>query len=218
LRSLFEVLMRWLSASRFFWLWLTVLLIAWYGPLPFSSDLETRFRYAGLILQLAGIGTVAYGIKMTRDLLRKPSWEQSLVTGLRDLPAVFRARRTTLKGEAPQAGSSTVSAESAKPARNKGAAPRVAALEAELAAVNERIAQTQHQLDDETRARDNDDKWERAARVEADARLWKALQESSVGGLRLSAVGLGWLLVGVVLTTVAGEAARLLGRVAPVGI
>jgi hypothetical protein len=219
LRSRLEVLIRWLSPSRLFWLWLSVLLVAWYAPLPFSSDLGTRIRYAGLILQLAGIGAVAYGIKKTRDQFRKPSWEQSLVNGLRDLPAVFRTRRNYLKSGAPQAGSSRVSAEgSAKPVRTKGASPRVAALEAELLAVSERVMQTQRQLDEEARVRDNDDKWERAARGEADARLWKALEEFSVGGLDLSAVGLWWLLVGLVLTTVAGEAVRFLARVAPVGL
>lgn len=220
MRSRLDVLMRWLSASRFFWLWLSVVLIAWYAPLPFTSDLEIRMRYAGLILQLAGIGAVGYGIKRTRDRFRKSPWEQSGLTWLKDRPAVFRSRRMSNGNGAPQATLSEASGEgSSKLVRSKGASPRVATLAAELLAVNERIVQTQRQVDDETRTRDSEDKWERAARVEGDARLWKMLEEFSVGGLDLSAVGLWWLVAGVILTTVGGEAVHFFSApVAPVGV
>jgi hypothetical protein len=224
LRSLLEVLVRWLLGTRLFWLWLSVLLIAWYAPLSFTSDLGLRIRDAGLILQLTGIGTIAYGLKKTRDLFRKPTWQQSLVTWRKDLPHVFlfRSKRTYAGSGAPQEGligtSGAEGSSTPGPSKRASRDERFGALEAKLLAAHDRITQIQHRLDDEARVRDSDDKWERAARVEADARLWKVLEEFSVGGLDLSAVGLWWLLVGVVLTTVAGEAVRFLAPVVPVGV
>jgi hypothetical protein len=215
------MLIRWFARSRLFWLWLSVLLIAWYAPLPFTSDLGLRIRDAGLILQLTGIGTIAYGLKKTRDLFRKPTWQQSLVTWRKDLH-VFRSKRTYAGSGAPQEGligtSGAEGSSTPGPSKRASRDERFGALEAKLLAAHDRITQTQQRLDDEARIRDSDDKWERAARVEADARLWKALEELSVGGLDLSAVGLWWLLVGVVLTTVAGEAVRFLAPVVPVGL
>ena len=206
------MLARWAAGSRLVCLWLVVVIAAWYAPHPFTSNHEARVRFAGLILQLAGIGTVVYGTRRTRNLLRQPFWDHALITSRRELPAVFRSRR--VYGASPQASSSAAPQEAAssKPAGAKRTPrdERVAALEAKLLAAQSRIAQTQRRLDDEMRVRDRDDNWERTARQEADEQMWKALEEVSSGGLGVSGAGLLWLLLGVALSAAASEVARLL--------
>jgi len=205
------MLARCVTGSGLVWLWLAVVLVAWYAPHPFTSNHEARVRFAGLILQLVGIGTVVYGIRRTRNLLRQPFRERALVTSRGELPAVFRSRRAYV---APQANPSVAAqdAASSKPAGPKRTTrdERVAALEAKLLAAHDRIAQTQRRLDDEMRVRGRDDNWERTARQEADEQMWKALEEVSSGGLGLSGAGLLWLLLGVALSAAAEEVARLL--------
>ena len=211
-RSPLDMLARWATGSRLVCLWLAVVIAAWYAPHPFTSNHEARVRFAGLILQLVGIGTVVYGTRRTRHLLRQPFREHALITSRRELPAVFRSRRAY--GAPPQAspGSAPHEAASSKPAGAKRTPrdERVAALEAKLLAAHDRIAQTQRRLDDEMRVRDRDDNWERTARQEADEQMWKALEEVSSGGLGVSGAGLLWLLLGVALSAAAGEVARLL--------
>jgi hypothetical protein len=67
----------WLWESRFFWLTVLVAL-----GVPFAVLLwwphEHIIRYAGLGLQLAGIGTVWWGIRETRKLFEHPTfWMQA---------------------------------------------------------------------------------------------------------------------------------------------
>ena len=213
------MLARWISGPRLVWLWLAVVLAAWYAPHPFTSNHEARIRFAGLILQIVGIGTVVYGIRRTRDLVRQPFRERALVAARRDLPAVFRSRRAYV---VPHANPSvaTEDAVSSKPtgAKRTKRNERVAALEAKLQAAHDRIALTQRRLDDEVRVRDRDDSWERTAREEADEQMWKALEEVSSGGLGLSGAGVLWLLLGVALSAAAGEVARLLMPTAAVAV
>ena len=219
MRPSLDMLARLVTGSRLVWLWLAVVLAAWYAPHPFTSNQEARVRFAGLILQLVGIVTVVYGIRRTRNLLRQPFRERALVTSRRELPAVFRSRRAY---GAPQASPSVPAEEvaSSKPAGAKRTSrdKRVAALEAKLLAAHDRIAQTQRRLDDEMRVRDRDDNWERTAREEADERMWKALEEVSSGGLGLSGAGLLWLLLGVALSAAADEVARWLMPTAAVAV
>ena len=213
------MLARWISGSGLVWLWLAVVLAAWYAPHPFTSNHEARVRFSGLILQIVGIGTVVYGIRRARDLVRQPFRERALVAARRDLPAVFRSRRAYV---VPHANPSvaTEDAVSSKPtgAKRTKRDERVAALEAKLQAAHDRIAQTQRRLDDEMRVRDRDDSWERTAREEADEQMWKALEEVSSGGLGLSGAGVLWLLLGVALSAAAGEVARLLMPTAAVAV
>ena len=212
MRSPLDLLARWATGPRLVCLWLAVVIAAWYAPHPFTSNHEARVRFAGLILQLVGIGTVVYGTRRTRNLLRQPFREHALITSRRELPAVFRSRR--VYGAPTQASPSDAAQEAAssKPAAAKRTPrdERVAALEAKLLAAHDRIAQTQRRLDDEMRVRDRDDNWERTARQEADEQMWKALEEVSSGGLGVSGAGLLWLLLGVALSAAAGEIARLL--------
>src|SRR5262249_2524865 len=87
------MLARWLVESRLACLLLVFVLFAWFAPHPFTSNHEARIRSAGLILQLVGIGTVVYGIRRTRNLLRQPFRERALLIYRKELPAVFRSRR-----------------------------------------------------------------------------------------------------------------------------
>jgi len=201
----------WATGSRLVWVWLAVVIAAWYATHPFTSNHETRVRFTGLILQLAGIATVVYGIRRTRHLLRQPFRERAL-DSRREIPAVFRSRRAYAAPAQAGPSAATEDPASTKPPGAKRTArdERVTALEAKLLPAHDRIAQTQRRLADEMRVRDRDDNWERTAREEADEQMWKALEEISSGGLGLSGAGLLWLLLGVALSATAGEVARML--------
>jgi hypothetical protein len=196
-------LWRWLAAVlrwvRRSWLVLVapvsvavVFMIVYALPLT----VEPRVRIIGLLLQLLGLTTVAYGLRETRKLFNRPTL---VAERLRQFPPftpktyVLSAEPGTyhITGHAAEAQLQALSIEQ-----------RVEMLEGRLAEQDRLMHKTWTNIRDTLES-------ERRSRESADSTLQRQLEEFAAGGLHLETIGLFWILVGVILATASVEIAKL---------
>jgi hypothetical protein len=193
-----------LKEPRIFWLMVTVLFAA--GVVAFWPETtEPRIRITGWVLELFGLGTVAWGLQETRRQFGRP-----------DFLAIVRAwwarrpkmRRQIVTGAVHVPGGGTVSATGYA---WHGTSPtptledRVAALEANVRGVNEHVNQVQRELRQEVTARDEALSSERRAREKENTEIKQKLESAETGGLHVSMMGVIWLAAGLTLSTIPNE-------------
>ena len=174
----------------------------------FVGASEAAIRYTGMGLQLLGIGTVAWGIHTTRKEFDHPS-----------VFAVWRKRlnRFPSFGGREIAGSAhitlpamTVSARgygSVDAGENPTIDARVQALEENLKRVNDRVSQTQNEMDQGFRKQCDALKQEQQVRSDEDQRIRVKMESTETGGLHISAMGALWLSIGVIMSAIPCELA-----------
>jgi len=206
LKSIFQWLVEW----KYFCLGLLVVAVPVFFGLRYGAD-EATIRITGMVLQLLGIGTVAWGIHTTRKefghpsifavwhqrLSRFPSFGKRVVTGTAHitLPGMTGTGRSHPSVSAgPEA---TIEA-------------RVQALEENLQIVHDRVRQTQNEMDQGFRKYSEALKQEEQVRDKEDQNIRAKLEATETGGLHISAMGAFWLFVGVTMSTVPVELAKWL--------
>ena len=175
---------------------------------------ESRVQVAGMFLQLLGLSTVAFGLSQMRRLFGRPSVAEKLAGWSRRFVSVFSRQPAVHAHLNVQAGAITLSGGKVRLRHGVSAdAPidrRVNVLEEHLRLLQEqvdedvdelrrRIAEVKAQGDREAQERRQDDE-----------RTVLHLEEVAVGGLHLESVGLLWLALGVVGTSVPAEIAACL--------
>ncbi len=202
---------RWLVDPWPLWLAIAGILAAWIAAYLPASTLENQARYAGLILQVLGLATVAYGLSQMRGLFGRPTFVKRAVEWLARFPLMRKPKTLTVKV--------AVAATAVAGARlkvRKGAPQdaslerRVGVLEDNFAALDGEVDQLRSDLGKTEREQTKRTDADRLEREKADAELGRKIEEVAVGGLHLEAIGLAWLFVGVLLGTVPDEIARLL--------
>lgn len=206
LRSLWN----WLSELKHFWLAVAVTGIALFISLR-PGTAECTIRLSGLALQILGIGTIAWGISETRALFGRPSLFAVAKSWLRSFPP-FHSR--VVSGTANiTLGGVTMSGrgygmDNAGP--NATPEARIEVLEKNIRHINERIDQTQREMDTELRNAGAALKREEQARATEDQAIRHKLETSETGGIHVTAMGALWLLIGVTLSTASPEIAKWL--------
>lgn len=164
--------------------------------------LVTTFKLAGFLLGLYGLLLVAVGLSNTRRLFGKPSIWSRIKELVRDVHALF-VQPPAREASADQVISdfSTGWDIEIPPPRGSTLSERIEALERLTSALKTGLkdvrAEAAHKLEEarnELRAED-----ERLRRSVTE--VGKRLEDVSVGGLDLEAVGLSWLIGGSVLST-----------------
>jgi hypothetical protein len=185
------------------------------GGLTRPAD-EARVRTTGMLLQLLGVGTVAVGLSQTRRLFGRASAVQRVGSWLSRLWSVVApSRSATVHAVAAAAGAVALTGS----ARARvGAGPdtpldrRVAILEENHNLLQQRVDQQEIETGKRVQAVRTEIQAERRAR-EAEHRLTAGkLEELAVGGLHLESVGVLWLLLGVIATSLSQEIAVWLCR------
>ncbi len=203
-----RVFLRWFMEPRLLWWTFLVLLIAGTGVCMGRS--EAGFRWIGLVLQLLGVGTVAWNIHGTRRLFDRPAIVTEAVQWLRRVPR-FRASTTVLTAT----GHLGLSFGRARLDIWHNADPS-AALEARLDAAEKNLSgmrdrlkelerETEHRLLQQTIALEA----EKQARATEDKNIRDKLKTAQVEGLHISTMGIVWLIAGVIMSTVSSELAYL---------
>ena len=199
---------RWLAEPRHAWLSLSIIGLALVIALgPFAS--EPVIRLTGLVLQLMGIGTVAWGISETRALFGHPSFAIKLKEWLSRFPLLHRNHVIAVAGIALGAATGKARAYGTHGPTSATLESRVEALEKNVTAIHERITQTQHEMDGEFGKAAEALKREGQLRQEADKAIQDKLEATGTGGVHISAIGASWLFVGVILSTASVEIAKL---------
>lgn len=178
---------------------------------------EPSLRWIGLALQLAGVATVAYGIRETRSLFGQPRWRERL--------RAWWARRPKRKLSSTASGMAGVAtATSSASGRLTALVGPDATLEQRVGALEQNLGSLEQWLGD-SQGKLSQGLQETSARLEAEARtrtqetgaLDRLLRAAQVGGLDVSAMGLVWLALGLLLATGSAEITRWMGWAPPSG-
>lgn len=210
---------RWrVLASKFREAWPTWLLLGGLASAlaigwAFSKTLSDAIRYAGMLLQLLGLITVAIGLSQMRRLFGRPSFGTKVYAWFRGLASAFRRPRPiTLEGVGA-IGSAQAFGDLRVSRGTRPDAPleeRVSTLEQNLRLFQEELDARVQQLRRElTGTKESIDR-ERRERVADNQRTNQKIDEVAVGGLYLEIVGLFWLILGVTGATIPGEIAACL--------
>lgn len=202
-----KAILHWLVEWRLFCLGFFVV-VAPACFIVFVCADEVVIRIAGMVLQLLGIGTVAWGIHITRKEFGHPSVFTVWRKRLNRFPA-FGNRGATGSSNItlpPMTGSgrgySSVSA-----GTNPTIDARIQALEENLKLVNARVSQTHNEMDQGFRKQSDAFKQEQQIRSDEDRDIRAKMESTNTGGLHISAMGALWLAVGVVMSSIPSELA-----------
>jgi hypothetical protein len=194
---------------RHVWLCVVGLALACAVPMALGFT-EKAIRITGLVLQLAGIVTVAWGIVSTRGFFGLPPVRRIVSTWW--LRAPFRRRHTAvgvLNASSVLGGSahgySTAPIDPSSPVEQQ-----LRAVERNLSLIHERITSAHSQALKEQQALRAELR-EQTSRIEdVRTKLTEHIKVFGTGGLHISAIGAAWLFLGAILGTASQElAARL---------
>lgn len=195
----------WLAEWMFFFLGLFPVAAA-IGLIVFARADESVIRIAGMVLQLMGVGTVAWGIHITRKQFGHPSiftvWRKRLAR----FPA-FGNLGGTGSGNItlPAMTSSGRGHCSASAGTNPTIYARIQALEANLKLVNDRVTDTQSEMDQWVRKQTDALMQEQQIRSDEDQCIREKMESTNTGGLHISAMGTLWLVIGVIMSSIPSE-------------
>jgi hypothetical protein len=96
------------------------------------------------------------------------------------------------------------------PGPNPTIQTRLDALERNVGAINERISQTQKELDEGLKKAADGLKNEEQIRSQEDNSIREKLEATGTGGVYISAIGAAWLFVGVTLSTASVEISKFI--------
>ena len=200
----------WLIDAKVFWLCLAVVLVAitivCRGPL----SAEPRVRLTGMVLQLLGVATVAWGVRQTRLLFGHPSLTSRARAWLARFPTRGgRIYAVTGSGGVSFGGGAVYGfGHATRPSASLE--DRIGALESGIQRLDDRLIGFERRLHNEARERSTALGAERRAREMEDDRLRARLEMSATGGLQITATGVVWLLLGVFFGTASNEIAFFL--------
>ncbi len=169
-----------------------------------STTPSAAVRYTGMILQILGLFTVAIGLSNMRRLFGRPSVTDKVFGWFGRLAAAFtRPKSYTLEAST---GSSVIVGNRADVVRSVG---QGALLEDRVLLLEENVKQLRHKMDTEVQelrrdlaAAKESIQRERAEREAADKEALRTIEEVGIGGLHLEMVGLCWLFLGIMGTSI----------------
>jgi hypothetical protein len=195
----------WFAEGRHVWIAIGITAVALIICLRPGAT-ERCIRLTGLALQLLGVGTVIWGISVTRNFFGHKPILVTAKNWLRRFPLLkqhhtLAASGITLSGLVGNARAHGTHGAGVNPSLEA----RIAALERNITAIHERITDTQRELDQRFRKADEVAATERMERVAEDQKLRGMLEATATGGIHISAIGAVWLFFGVILSTAAPE-------------
>lgn len=178
-----------------------------------GSTPSALVRYAGTWLQLFGLGTVALGLSQVRSSFGRPSVLQRGAAWIKSFAAAFLTPPpTTVQAQA--AGSSFVVGRARsilKPVPGATLEQRIQALESGLDRLREETDTTESELRTQIQTLKRLLSEEGRARQTEAKSIAAKLEELAVGGLYLEIVGVTWLALGVIGTSIPEEVAWFVG-------
>jgi hypothetical protein len=194
----------WLAAAG-------ILAAAFFGWV-LSHDPSAGVLYAGTMLEMFGLATVAFGLSEVRRSFGRPSLWQKFLAWLRQIAGAFRPPKPiTLQANAGGVaivGSKARLIVSAGPGSSLDR--RVAILEENLNRLRDEVDANENGIKKEVGAVRDALSREQQARDNEFRKIAAQMEELAVGGLHLELVGLTWLVFGGLGTSIPDQIARLL--------
>lgn len=202
--------LRWLVTPHHVWLCVAVTVAALIVSLRPNTP-EPVIRLTGLVLQLLGVLTIAWGISETRAMFGRPSIGSNIRAWLKAAPFLrpnhgSATIRVSASGATVKARGHATHGAGANPTIES----RLHALEKNLEVVHQRITGLAQEYDHELRHLANSLREEQASRTQQVGSVNARLEQFGTGGVHISAIGAVWLFVGLLLSTAGLEIAKLL--------
>jgi hypothetical protein len=179
------------------------------------EDRELQIRYSGLAFELLGLLLVIRGIRETRTLFKKPSLRRFAAAWLRSWPSWRVAAHVRVGVGHAAVGDMTASLRgTAEISADATLEQKVEALRLQMKVLTDDVATVRADHERRLSAQQDELANEKRARADGDAAIRVLIDESIAGGLHLEAIGVVWLLLGIVLSTASTEVAKLFGWIA----
>ena len=198
------------------WLWLfvagVIALVCYLFPV--EAEPASRVRWTGILLQLAGVGTVWVGLDESRRLFGRPSMVRGAMQYLRSWWLVLFPPKTDylhaegLSPGAPEVGRPSVTLHDKA---GQTLEDRMAVLESEMKRLNGDLSKLRRDVRQEHRELAGQLERESAENRARDEELEKKLETAIIGGIQLEAAGVWFLIVGIVLAHAPEEVVWLFG-------
>lgn len=166
---------------------------------------EPVARWTGMVLQLMGVLTVAWGISETRAFFGHPSLASKAKGWLKRFPLLRVNRVIACMGGSYSITGGKLRAFITSNPLGPTLDDRIDALEKNIVLINERISSTQKELDAEVAKAAEALKTEETSRQTADQELAHKLESTATGGVHISAIGASWIFIGQILGSTAPE-------------
>jgi hypothetical protein len=184
--------------------------------LPFGMG-EKWLRVAGFSLEFLGIGVVAIGLYKTRKDFERPGICEAILNSWKRRPKLWRDNPVGVTGSVNVvSGNDTVSASGSvgRPTSSLELEERVALLEERLNLTDMRVDEGRRKLEEEARKREAALNAEAKARTEDYEGAKALIEKAVVNGISLEAMGVAWMAFGLTLSSLSGEIACLISKLA----
>jgi hypothetical protein len=172
-----------------------------------------QVRYFGTWLQLFGIAVVAQGVRELRQEFKRPTTLAAMRSRIVAIVQSFRRRNITLTvGSANIALTGVAATLSVGRVGVPTVEQRLDALERELTELRKQAEDRDRKVDSQFSAVRTELSAERQQRVEGQSEIAQKLDNVAVGGLHLDVIGLWWLLIATIATSVPDGVAWVLDR------
>jgi hypothetical protein len=209
----------WLSEFRRVWITVGAIVVIFGVAMLLPICRETALRWSGMLIELFGIGTVVIGLDAKCRLFKLPSFLENALNWVQRRPR-WKPMPTSFEVK-PTAGSLTLSGGLSKVPLWRGTPDgastedRVKALEDNLQTMRKEQSEIEKMLDQERTERQQALTTERQEREAADGKLKQILEGLGSGGLDIEAMGIAWVIVGVILATASNEIASFFSHITP---
>lgn len=182
-----------------------------FTTMSVAKTLDDGIRFAGMILQILGVVTVAIGLRDKRQTFERPGLIQIFRTWVSRFPRYTpKPQVISVQGvaSASAVGSAYGLGWHGLP-KDATVDNRFAILEKNLDIVKRLALDTQKQAQEEQAKAASRLEEERCERETADRALSAKLENFGIGNLHLEVAGVFWLIVGIVLGTAPSEMAAI---------
>ena len=201
------------AASTYAMFWCSIIPVAYSFYIINNSNYnEFIIRIYGLIFQLGGVGTVAFGIHKTRILFGLPKTLEFLKHSLKSRPIYKKEGKPYLKTHDLVAQGIVVRPILGKPELkvNPSIEDRVKFLENHISLLDKHIKEINKEMNYRTEKYLKDIFNERTERKSEYMELKKILEKAEIGGLHISTMGIIWLIIGTIFCAIPHELSRWL--------
>ncbi len=170
----------WLYQARKVWKAALAVPFAFLISSVFLPTWEPRLRIAGLLLQLLGIGAVAYGLREMRLLFRLPSPRWIVVGWFKRFPRLKQDAVVVVGSAATKAGAGTVRAYgTVSLSPTASLEQRIAALELDRQQTWALIREIRENMEEQGRLRESEFESERTERTLQDEKIRQLLEQTA---------------------------------------
>lgn len=196
----------WLWEARRAWLFLLVVVAAfvsadWVGSC-FSVARVDRLRWAGWVLELFGVVSIAVGIWRREARFGKPSWPRRAIDWFARFPLRRRSHNLLVKPVTVQLVANPVRIETWSAPQDDTVEARVASLERNVASLRDSTRRDYARHEKNIGEVRQQVEAERKAREAQEATAAQRVEEALVGDTHLEHVSVFWVLLGLTAATV----------------